>query len=254
MTRENAGITPAAPALDTSRRNTVLTGMGAAFARQESPASRVYLKGHAKPFNTDELPGLGRVPVYLPALESLVVRKSVRIVPRAEQLLDKATIDRYHIIGNSLSRRSREKETWSLQMADHYRKDHPRGITPPNPDAGVDVVSHITKHRGMKTQFTSVSEDRDLIRHFSGALYATDSHDIIQDGHKFITHSDLIEHLRGIITSRKKKDRIIASRAFQMASRVKEAVIDWQFQSEMVERKHRITWCSNHIQRYFQKV
>ena len=44
-------------------------------------------------------------------------------------------------------------------MATHYRKDGPGGLTAPNPDAVKDVVAHITKHRGMKTVYTSVSEE-----------------------------------------------------------------------------------------------
>ncbi len=103
------------------------------------------------------------------------------------------------------------------------------------------MVSHITKHRGMKTQFTSVSEDRDLIRHFTGTLYVTDSDEITRNGHEFITHPDLMDHLKGVIASTKREERVLASRAFQMASRAREALIDWRFDLERVERKNRIT-------------
>jgi hypothetical protein len=70
-------------------------------------------------------------------------------------------------------------------MATHYRKDHPRGITAPNPDAEKDIVSHITKHRGMKTPFTSVSEDEQAIRHFSGGdLYTEVLHNRVSKKHE----------------------------------------------------------------------
>jgi len=53
----------------------------------------------------------------------------------------------------------------------HFRKDSSNGITPPNPDARVSYVDHVTKARGKRTQFTSVSEAADAIRHFAGDLY-----------------------------------------------------------------------------------
>jgi len=56
-------------------------------------------------------------------------------------------------------------------MTIHYRRDRLKskgGITPPNPDAPRDLISHITKHRGEKTPYTSVSEDKNAIDHFDG--------------------------------------------------------------------------------------
>jgi hypothetical protein len=141
------------------------------------------------------------------------------------------------------------------KMALHYRKDNPQGVTAPNPDAEKDIVAHITKRRGHKTPYTSVSEDEKAIEHISGgALYKTESDDVVQDSHSFITHSELLDHLRKIGMSSHKGERIKVSRALQYAFRAKEALIDWQFNLESIDRKDRIAWCSRHIQKYFRKV
>lgn len=139
-------------------------------------------------------------------------------------------------------------------MAIHYRKDSPNGITAPNPDGARDVVAHITKHRGMKTSFTSVSEDKDSIKHFSGELYSTESDEITRDDHVFINHPQLINDLKRTIQTTRKAERITASRAYQLAIRAKEALINWQFSLDSIDRKERISWCFKHIQKYFQRV
>jgi hypothetical protein len=133
----------------------------------------------------------------------------------------------------------------------HYRKDNPNGVTAPNPDGPNDIVSHITKCRGMKTALTSVSADRDAIKHFSGELYSTESDLIVRDGHAFIDHPRLIEKLKEIILSSHKEEKIKASRALQLAMRAKEALINWQFPLDTIERKERIGWCFRQIQKYF---
>lgn len=137
---------------------------------------------------------------------------------------------------------------------EHYRKDNPNGITPPNPDGNKNLVEHITKHRGMKTPYTSVSEDPNAIKHFSGELYKTDPDNVIADGHNFKSHSDVIDELRSIIQTSAMSERILANRAFQYAKRAKEALIDWQFSLDNIKKKDRISWCYNHIQKYFQRV
>ncbi len=137
---------------------------------------------------------------------------------------------------------------------DHYRKDNPNGITAPNPDGNRSIVEHITKHRGMKTPYTSVSEDPNVIKHFSGDLYKTDPNNIVADGHNFKTHSDVINELRSIIQTSVRSERILANRAFQYAKRAKEGLIDWQFLLNNINRKDRISWCYKHIQKYFQRV
>jgi hypothetical protein len=139
-------------------------------------------------------------------------------------------------------------------MAPHYRKDGPNGITAPHLDSDKNIVAHITKHRGMKTPYTSVSEEEWAVNHFSGDLYRTESQDIIDDSHKFIAHPDLVDLLKREIStsSRENKDR--AQRAYMYAIKAKEALIDWQFHLDGVDRKDRITWCYRHIQKYFRKV
>lgn len=139
-------------------------------------------------------------------------------------------------------------------MPTHYRKDSPKGITPPNPDGPKDLISHITKHRGQKTAYTSVSEDKNAISHFSGQLYKTESVEITQDGHCFITHLELTERIRKIILSSRRAEKVLADRAYQNTVRAKEALIDWQFNLERVDRKERVNWCSGHIQKYFHRV
>ncbi len=136
----------------------------------------------------------------------------------------------------------------------HYRKDNPRGITPPNPEAEKDIIQHITKHRGLKTPYTSVSENADSIKHFEGSLYKTEPDNIISDGHKFKPHNEVIHDLNGLIQASTRKERILAQRALQLALRAREALIDWQFDLNSVEKKDYIHWCANHIQKYFYRV
>ncbi len=139
-------------------------------------------------------------------------------------------------------------------ISTHYRKDHPKGITPPNPDAERDIVQHITKHRGLKTPYTSVSEDAQCIRHFEGSLYATEPEVILRDGHHFHAHSDIVKELTSLVQSSTRNERILAARALHLAARAKEALIDWQFDLTRINKKARITWCAQHIQSYFQKI
>lgn len=136
----------------------------------------------------------------------------------------------------------------------HYRNDNPKGITAPNPDAERSKVAHITKHRGMKTPYTSVSEDKNCIQHFDGVTYQTDPQHVISDNHEFVSHPDLLSELQELVRTSKRADKIVASRAFMLAQRAKEALIDWQFDVSSMDRKSRITFCYNNIQQYFQRV
>ena len=136
----------------------------------------------------------------------------------------------------------------------HYRNDHPKGITAPNPDADRGKVAHITRHRGMKSPYTSVSEDKNCIQHFDGVTYQSDSRNIVVDNHGFISHSDLLGELQELVRASKRADKLVASRAFMLAQRAREALIDWRFDLSSVDRKSRITFCHNNIQKYFQRV
>jgi hypothetical protein len=139
-------------------------------------------------------------------------------------------------------------------LPSHYRKDSPHGITPPNPDADPDIIQHITKHRGQKTPFTSVSESPDAIKHFEGILYTTQPNQIVGDRHIFLNHADLINHLKSLNQSSDRGKRVLAVRAILLATRAKEALVQWEFSLDKVKRKDRIVWCQRYIQKYFQKV
>jgi hypothetical protein len=136
----------------------------------------------------------------------------------------------------------------------HYRNDNPKGITAPNPAGEKNKVAHITKHRGMKTPYTSVSEDQKCIQHFEGVTYQTDDQAIISDKHNFISHPDLLGELQALARTSKRADKIVASRAYMLAQRAREALIDWQFDVGSIDRKKRIAFCYHNIQRYFQRV
>lgn len=136
----------------------------------------------------------------------------------------------------------------------HYRNDNPKGITAPNPDGDRSKVAHITKHRGMKTPFTSVSEDRGSIQHFDGVTYQVDPKCLIVDQHEFVSHADLLAELEGLVRTSKRAEKVAASRAFMLAQRAKEALIDWRFDLNLIERKSRITFCHSKIQQYFNRV
>ena len=139
-------------------------------------------------------------------------------------------------------------------MALHYRNDNPNGITGPNPDGERDKIAHITKHRGMKTPYTSVSEERNAIQHFEGETYQVEPNDLITDNHVFIWHTDLVNELQESVRVTKRADRLTAQRALILAQRAREALIDWQFNLSAIERKNRITYCYSNIQQYFKRA
>ena len=107
--------------------------------------------------------------------------------------------------------------------------------------------------RGKRTQFTSVSESDDAIKHFSGELYRCSQTQITGDGHTFVEHSSLVDSLREEILRSRRGDKIKAERALQYATRAREALIDWQFDFRRVLRKDRITRCGTQIQPYFTR-
>lgn len=139
-------------------------------------------------------------------------------------------------------------------MTAHYRRDSPKGVTAPNPDAARDIIQHITKHRGQKTPYTSVSEDAGAIGHFSGVMYETEPDDVERDSHEFIDHSNLTELLRAQLHGTNRGERVLAARALQLAARAKEALIDWRFALDGVARKDRVSWCYARIQKYFRRI
>jgi hypothetical protein len=102
--------------------------------------------------------------------------------------------------------------------------------------------------------YTSVSEDKDCIQHFGGVTYQTDPQDIISHNHVFVSHPDLLGELQELVRTSKRADKITASRAFMLAQRAKEALIDWQFDITSIDRNRRITFCYNNIQQYFKRV
>lgn len=139
-------------------------------------------------------------------------------------------------------------------LPSHYRKDSPHGITPPNPDADPDIIQHITKYRGQKTPYTSVSESLDAIKHFDGVAYSTQPTLITQDDHVFIHHTDLVNQLKLLNQASTRGERVLAVRALQLATRAKEALIQWKFELGTVKKKDRIGWCQRNIQKYFKKI
>jgi hypothetical protein len=139
-------------------------------------------------------------------------------------------------------------------MSIHYRKDNPNGITAPNPELERNVIFHITKCRGMKTPYTSVSEDINAINHFDGVTYRTNSDDIRTDNHIFITHANLLQELQNVIRTAKRAEKVKAERAYMLAQRAREGLIDWQFCLDSIERKNRIAFCFTQIQKYFHKT
>jgi hypothetical protein len=141
-----------------------------------------------------------------------------------------------------------------MPIPTHFRKDSPNGITPPNLDSDVDLVDHITKRRGMKTPFTSVSEKIESIKHINGTLYSTDPNVVVNDGHGFRQHSEIVTELRDLVQVTQRAERVVAQRALMLTERNREALISWKFDLERIERKNRISWCAGHIQKYFTKV
>lgn len=139
-------------------------------------------------------------------------------------------------------------------MADLFRRDQADSVTGPNLDDTSSYAEHIVHARGKRTRFTSVSTSRDAIRDFGPQLWKLLQPKVTVDGHSVVVHEDLVRALRQALSDEgDARARELAARAIPRAVRRREALVQWSFQIDGVERKDRMSWAERHVRTYFTK-
>ena len=105
--------------------------------------------------------------------------------------------------------------------------------------------------RGKRTQFTSVSLDVSRIRDFGDTNYKLERERTVSDGHSLVEHEALLSELRRSVREAQREDSDRAARALVYATRRKEGLVNWAFNTSNVGRKDLIAWALARVQEYF---
>ncbi len=141
-----------------------------------------------------------------------------------------------------------------MDSRDYFRRDQNDQVTPPDLCKVCSYAEHIVKARGKRTQYSSVSLDRDKIADFGPALYKLKRIELSEAGHHLVEHEELISTLRETARSSVKEERARALQAQRYALKRKEGLVHWHFQVAGVERKDILNWAGQQIQIFFSKV
>ena len=137
---------------------------------------------------------------------------------------------------------------------EYYRRDQADGISPPDLSKECTFAEHIVHARGKRTRLTSVSLDLSRIKDFGDADYQLKRSNAEGDGHKMVEHESLIEELRRVSREEDKAERIRAIQALRYATRRKEGLVDWSFDTSGVLRKDMIGWAKPRVSAYFTRL
>ncbi len=137
---------------------------------------------------------------------------------------------------------------------DYFRRDQRDGISPPDLSKDCTFAEHIVHARGKRTQFTSVSLDLSRIRDFGDSTYKLEREKAVSDGHSLVEHETLLSELRRSVREAQREDSDRAARALVYATRRKEGLVTWAFNTSSVARKDLIAWALARVQEYFTRV
>jgi hypothetical protein len=137
---------------------------------------------------------------------------------------------------------------------EYFRRDQADGISPPDLSKECSFAEHIVHARGKRTQYTSVSLDLTKIKDFGETDYKLNRQKAEDDGHTLVEHEALIEELRRISREDERAERIRAVQALRYATRRKEGLVQWSFDSSGVLRKDLIAWAQPRITPYFTRL
>jgi len=98
-----------------------------------------------------------------------------------------------------------------------------------------------------------VSLDSSKLSDFGPALYQAKRPELKNDGHALVEHADLISALREAALSSTKDEKVRAIQALRYATRRKEGLVTWKFDTAGVEAKDVINWAFARVQKYFVK-
>lgn len=142
-------------------------------------------------------------------------------------------------------------------MVDLFRRDQVDTVTGPNPDDVSTYPEHIVHARGKRTRFTSVSTSPLAIRDFGDQLWKLVQPKVTDDGHVVVAHDELVKELRRLVGTGGDGDgRIaeLAARALPRALQRREALIDWKYNTDRIERKERMAWAERYVRDYFTRA
>jgi hypothetical protein len=137
---------------------------------------------------------------------------------------------------------------------EYFRRDRQTGISPPDLSKDCTFAEHIVHARGKRTRYTSVSLDLTKIRDFGDADYQLMREATTSDGHTLVEHEALIAELRRVVREGEKDERLRGVQALRYASRRKEGLVSWAFDTSGVARKDLIAWAERKVQPYFTRV
>jgi hypothetical protein len=138
-------------------------------------------------------------------------------------------------------------------MTELFRRDQTDGITAPNLADTSSFAEHIVHARGKHTRYTSVSTDPDTIRDFGPQLWQLLQPKTQQEGHRVVSHDELLTELRRILSTGTDEEKERAVRALPRAKKRREALVEWQFNLQNVERKELMSWAQKHVRPYFTR-
>jgi hypothetical protein len=137
---------------------------------------------------------------------------------------------------------------------DYFRRDQRHGISPPDLSKDCTFAEHIVHARGKRTRYTSVSLDLSRIRDFGDTDYRLERDKAVGDGHALVEHEALTAELRRVVREGEKADRLRAAQALRYATRRKEGLVSWSFDTAGVDRKDLIAWAQKRVQPYFIRL
>jgi hypothetical protein len=145
-------------------------------------------------------------------------------------------------------------DTDTAHSRDYFRRDQRDGISPPDLSKECTYAEHIVHARGKRTQFTSVSLDLAKIWDLGESSYKLEQQSILDHGHELIEHGLLLDELSKVVRDGEKAERLRAVQARRYATRRKEGLIDWSFDTKGVARKDLINWAQTRIQGFFTRL
>jgi hypothetical protein len=137
---------------------------------------------------------------------------------------------------------------------EYHRRDQRDGISPPDLSKDCTFAEHIVHARGKRTRYTSVSLELERIKDFGEATYRLKRPELLAEGHLLVEHDSLIQELRRVIREGEKADRSRAIQALNYATRRKEGLVDWRFDTQGIERRNLLAWAKTKVQPYFTRL
>ena len=137
---------------------------------------------------------------------------------------------------------------------DYFRRDQRDGISPPDLSKDCTFAEHIVHARGKRTQLTSVSVDLSKIRDFGDTNYKLERERTSRSGHSLVEHEALLAELKRSIREDGREESDRAARALVYATRRKEGLVQWAFDTSGLARKDLLTWAFDKVQHFFTRV